>query len=449
MIVVLGLSQLFEVVQLLTQTCRKSQSTSPCVFLAMHPKSMEHRDSLATVRSRTRNVESMVITTLNHAPRSALRAVTLACALAAGPLGLAGCNTKSADAAGFHAPSGETWLTKSQLDKADIRIDAVTPREVDVALVSSAHLVFHDAHVTHVYTPVTGRIVRIEAQLGDKVKKGDPLVTIQSPDIGVASSDLGKAQADLVAAEHDMQRKRDLFEAHAGSQADAEVAEDNFRKAKAELERAKQKAALLRAGSVDTVSQTYVLRSLIDGEVLMRNVNPGIEVQGQYGGGNAVELFTIGTLDPIWALADIYEVDLARVKIGAKVRLNVVTYPDQVFEGKVEWVSEMLDPTTRTARVRCTLANSQHLLKPEMFATASIDVSGTKTLAVPRDSVVRMGEQDVVFVYNGDSPNGQVRFVRRPVRVDVAEPGDYVPVLNGLREGERIVSKNAILVSES
>ena len=140
----------------------------------------------------------------------------------------------------------------------------------------------------------------------------------------------------MIAAQHDRDRKRDLYNMHAGSQADLETAEDNFGKAKAELDRAKQKAALLRAGTVDTVSQTYVLRSLIDGDVLMRNINPGMEVQGQYGGGTALELFTIGTLDPIWALADIYEVDLARVQAGAPIRLAVVTYPDKVFEGKVE-----------------------------------------------------------------------------------------------------------------
>ena len=374
--------------------------------------------------------------------------VTLVILALAAP-GLSACKAKEADAASFHVPPGEAWIPRGQLEKADIQISTVDERAMSNALVASARLTFHDAHVTHVFTPVTGRVVKIEAQIGDIVKKGDPLVTIQSPDIGVASSDLGKAQADLVAAEHDLRRKRELYEVHAGSQADVEVAEDNFGKAKAELERAQQKAALLRAGSVDRVSQTYVLRSTIDGEVLMRNVNPGIEVQGQYGGGTAVELFTVGSLDPIWAMADIYEVDLARVKVGAKVRLTVVTYPDKVFEGSVDWVSQVLDPTTRTARVRCTLANPQRLLKPEMYATAAIDISAPKSLAVLRDAVVRMGEQDVVFVESGESPNGQVRLQRRPVRVDMQNPGEYVQVLNGLQAGERVVTKNAILVSQS
>src|SRR5664280_116205 len=377
-----------------------------------------------------------------------MRAIVTTCLLSALLLGTTmGCKSKSADAADFHAPPGESWISKTQLDRANIQVEEVSERDVATALVASARLTFHDAHVTHVFTPVTGRVVKIEAQLGQTVKKGDALVTIQSPDIGQASSDYGKAEADLTAAQHDRDRKRDLYNAHAGSQADLETAEDNFGKAKAELDRAKQKAALLRAGTVDTVSQTYVLRSLIDGEVLMRNVNPGIEVQGQYSGGTALELFTIGTLDPIWAMADIYEVDLARVKAGATIRLSVVTYPDKVFEGKVDWISEMLDPVTRTARVRCTLPNPEHLLKPEMFATASITTSGKKTLAVRRDAVVRLGEQDMVMIESGMSPNGQQIFKRRPVRVDMSEPGDFVPVLNGLTVGEHVVVKNAILSS--
>jgi cobalt-zinc-cadmium efflux system membrane fusion protein len=377
-----------------------------------------------------------------------MRGIGLVCVFSAYLVGIStGCRSRPAEAGDTHAPAGESWISQAQLEQANILVEEVGEREVATALATSARLTFHDAHVTHVFTPVTGRVVKIEAELGQTVKKGDALVTIQSPDIGQASSDYGKAEADLIAAEHDRNRKRDLYNSHAGSQADLEAAEDNFGKAKAELDRAKQKAALLRAGSVDTVSQTYLLRSLIDGEVLMRNVNPGIEVQGQYGGGTAVELFTVGTLDPIWALADIYEVDLARVKPGATIRLSVVTYPDKVFEGKVDWISEMLDPVTRTARVRCTLPNPERLLKPEMYATASITTSGRKTLAVRRDAVVRLGEQDMVIIEGGSAQNGQRIFRRRPVRVDMSEPGDYVPVLNGLTAGERVVVKNAILLS--
>src|SRR5262249_11221882 len=159
-----------------------------------------------------------------------------------------------------------------------------------------------------VYSPVTGRVVSINqtnAQLGAKVKKGDPLAVIESPDIGNAVSDLHKAEAALIAAQHDYSRKKSLYEQSAGSAADLEISEDSYRTAKAELERARQKTNLLHTGAVDSVTNTYMLTSPIDGEVLTRQINPGIEVQGQYNGGSTQELFTIGELDKVWVIADL------------------------------------------------------------------------------------------------------------------------------------------------
>src|SRR5262249_10954449 len=151
---------------------------------------------------------------------------------------------------------------------------------------------------------------------GARVKKGAALAIIESPDVGNAFADLAKAQADLIAAEHDFRRQKELYEAHAGSQRDFEAAEDNYGKAKAEMERARRKAALFRKAGGDDVTQGFTLRAPIDGEVISRSVNPGAEVQGQYSGGTAVELFTIGELDSVWVLADVFEMDLGRVAKG-------------------------------------------------------------------------------------------------------------------------------------
>jgi cobalt-zinc-cadmium efflux system membrane fusion protein len=301
--------------------------------------------------------------------------------------------------------------------------------------------------VSHVFSPVNGRVTKIEAQLGDKVKKGAALATIMSPDLSQASSDYDKAIADEIAAQHDYNRKKELADAHAGSLADLEAAEDNFRKAKAEVSRAKQKNALLRGGSV--VSDGFMLRSLIDGEVISRAVNIGQEINGQYSGGSAVELFTIGDVNQVWIMADVFEMDLPRVKTGAKVTVKVVAYPDQKFEGVVDWVSGALDANTRTAKVRCVVPNLDHKLKPEMYATVSIGVNGRKALSVKRSALLHMGDVTEVFVQTGDAPKGMVRFEQRPVVVDEDEDGDYLPVSSGLKPGEQVVTKNAILLTGS
>jgi cobalt-zinc-cadmium efflux system membrane fusion protein len=238
-----------------------------------------------------------------------------------------------------------------------------------------------------------------------------------------------------------------LFELHAASRKDYEVAQDDYGKAKAEFDRAKKKAQLLRADSADSVNQGYTLRALIDGEVISRSVNPGAEVQGQYSGGNAVELFTIGELDTVWVLADVFEMDMARLKIGAPVTVRVIAYPDRSFEGAVDWISGALDAATRTAKVRCKINNPQRELKPEMYASVTIATDERRALAIPRSAILRLANQTMVFVHTGSTPQGLLRFERRPVAVDADAGGEYVPLRRGLQAGEKIVTSGSILLS--
>jgi cobalt-zinc-cadmium efflux system membrane fusion protein len=376
----------------------------------------------------------------------------------AGFLGVTGCHRPNAEAVApaNDAPAGQAWLTPQQVTEAHLVVTPVDDQDVDDTILSSGRVTFDDQRVAHVFSPVTGRVARIEASLGARISKGQPLAVIVSPDIGQASSDLGKADADLIAAEHDFKRKKELFDAHAASQADYETAEDNYRKAKAEKERAYQKAFLLRTGSVDTVSQGYTLTSPIEGELIARAVNPGIEVQGQYGGGTAVELFTVGELDRVWIMADVYEMDLARVKVGARVSVKVVAYPGRTFDGRVDWVSGALDPTTRTAKVRCTFENpltdgldgtTTRMLKPEMYATVTISVEEKKALALPKGAVLRLGDQTVVFVETGAAPDGRLKFERLPVQVDEGEGGEWLTVEHGIEKGQKVVTSGAILLA--
>jgi cobalt-zinc-cadmium efflux system membrane fusion protein len=308
---------------------------------------------------------------------------------------------------------------------------------------------FDDQRVARIYSPVSGRVIRIDAQLGARVKKGAALAVIESPDIGIASSDVGKANADLIAAEHDFKRQKDLYESHAASQKDFEVSEDNYRKAKAEMDRAKQKAYLLRAGGGGAdVSQGYTVITPMEGEVIMKNISPGIEVQGQYGGGTAAELFTVGELDKVWVIADVFEMDIARVKVGSRASVKVVAYAGKSFEGKVDWVSGTLDPVTRTAKVRCTFDNPDRLLKPEMYAPVQVSVEERQALAIPRGALLRLGDQTVVFVKrNDDAPGGKLKFERVPVTVDEGEGGKWIPVTHGLDKGTKVVTSGAILLS--
>jgi cobalt-zinc-cadmium efflux system membrane fusion protein len=344
-------------------------------------------------------------------------------------------------------PANEIWLWQDQVAAAKLVVEPLAPQPVGGLVVTSGRVTFDDLKVAHVMSPVTGRVVRIEAQPGQRVKKGDTLAVIESPDMGSAFSDVEKAQADFTSAEKDFRRQKELYDVHAGSQRDLEAAQGNFSKAKAELERAKKKASLLRAGGANHGSQSYTLRAPIGGEVIARNVNPGTEVQGQYTGGTVVELFTIGELDTVWVMADLFEMDLGRVKQGTECLVKVVAYPGRVFKGVADWVSDTLDPATRTAKVRCKLDNADRALKPEMYATAALEVDQQRALALPRSAILHLGDQTMVFIDLGKSTDGRLRFERRPVSVNEELGGEFLPVVRGISAGERVVTSGSILLS--
>jgi cobalt-zinc-cadmium efflux system membrane fusion protein len=394
------------------------------------------------------------------------RAKILAIALGVGALGAGavaqvGCRQSQAasQAAGGQPPAGEVWLTPAQIKEGGIAVEAVSEHDVDDTILTSGVVALEDTRTGHVFSPVSGRVVKILAEYGARVKKGDVLATIESPDIGSAVSDVHKAEAALIAAEHDLNRKRDLLVQHAASEADVETAEDTFRSAKAELERARQKQYLLHVGNVDNVTQTYALTSPVDGEVLMRNINPGVEVQGQYSGGATQELFTIGELERVWVFGDIYESDLARVHVGATADVTVLARPGQDFRGRVDWVSGMLDPNTRTAKIRCTFDNPDRILRPLMYATVRVGVDERRALAIAPPSVVRLGDYKLVFVQTGNKDD-KVVFERLPVEIDErgvdpdagaagpTEPPKWIEVKHGLEAGQLVVKSGTTFLSQ-
>ena len=355
---------------------------------------------------------------------------------------LLGC-AKHEEKADPHPPAGEVWLSRQQLESQQMRVEPAAEQPVAAALDAAGRIAFDDLRVSHVFSPASGRVVRIEASLGQHVRKGDALLEIESPDVGAAMSDVGKAQADLAATERDLKRQHELVDAHAGAQKDLDQAQNAYDRARAELARARQRSELFRRNGASGVTQRFVLRAPIEGEVIARNANPGTEVAA---GASPVELFTIGAIDPVWAYADVFEVDLPRVKLGAPVSVKVVAYPDRVFTGRVDWISAALDPLSRTARVRCTLRNPSRELLPEMYATLAIETPARKALAIPRNAIVHVGDERVVFVQTGVTENGLLKFQRRRVVVEEAE-NDPVPVKSGLSAGEPVVVSGALLMS--
>ncbi|AKU93906.1 putative Co/Zn/Cd efflux system membrane fusion protein [Labilithrix luteola] len=343
-------------------------------------------------------------------------------------------------------PPNEVWMSAEEMSRVGVKVAVVEDSPFDDTLVVGGRVAFDDSRVTHVFSPVAGRITKLEAALGEHVKKGAPLAVIQSPDIGSVSADVHKAEADLVTTQRAFERQERLYKEGAGTQVDRDQAEDDYRKSKAELARALERGRLM--GAYGTVTQGYVLRSGIEGDVVARAATPGMEIQSQYSTGGAPELFTIGGIERVWVLAEVYELDAARVKKGAAVDVSVVALPGRTFTGVVDYIGDVLDPQLRTLRVRCILENPDRALKPEMFATTHVSVDPRAALGIPREAVLRLGEQSVVFVERGLAPGGvKTRFVRVPVSIDERAPKGIVPVERGLARGERIVVSGVQILS--
>jgi cobalt-zinc-cadmium efflux system membrane fusion protein len=313
-------------------------------------------------------------------------------------------------------------------------------------LQTHARIVFDEDHVAHVFSPVTGRVRAIYAQLGQSVKKGDPLAVLSSPDLGTAASEAAKATSNLMLARHELARQKDLYAEQAAPRRDLETAQCNFEQAKAEATRTRDKMTLLGAHhAADTKEHHFTLTAPIDGNIVARQINPGAEVVGQYSGGATQELFTVGSQEAVWAISDIYEQDVGRIELGATVEVRSLAFPDSPLPGKIDWIADSLDPVLRTLSVRSTLANPSHQLKAQMFATMIIHAKPRRALAVPRRALLRFGHNILVMGVNASNS----AFVRRPVEVDDAGNGLYVPVLRGLHVGDPYVSEGALLVSEA
>jgi membrane fusion protein, heavy metal efflux system len=246
----------------------------------------------------------------------------------------------------------------------------------------------------HVTSLGSGRVVDLKVRLGDYVKKGQELLVISSPDLGGAMGDYQKASADEALAAKALDRAQLLYSRGALAQKDLEVAEDADAKAKTDQKTAESRLRVL-GGDPAHPSSMIELRAPVAGTIVEQNV-AGFE--GIKSLDNTPNLFTIADLSSVWVVCDVYENDLGDVHIGdaAEVRLNA--FSGRVFKGTVSDISRVLDPSTRSAKVRIVLGNSDGAFRPGMFAVATFRSRKQKPhLVVPATAIMRLQDKDWVF----------------------------------------------------
>ena len=281
----------------------------------------------------------------------------------------------------------------------------------------------------------SGRVVDMRARLGDDVQKGQLLLTMTSPDMSQAISDYQKFRAGETLAKTQLDRAQLLYSHGANAQKDLEVAEDTYNKAKIDTHTAEERIRIL-GGDLQHLSPVIEIHAPVAGTIIEQNVTSAAGVKSL---DNSPSLFTIADLSNVWILCDVFENDLARVRVGDRAEIELNAYPNRRLAGRVANISKLLDPNTRAAKVRIELANEAGILRPNMFASVHFVSQGSETRTViPASAVLRLQDRDWVFVKLNDKQFRRTEVQAGPVNADKTQR-----VLSGLRPGEPVVSDAA------
>ena len=339
-------------------------------------------------------------------------------------------------------------LTPEQLRAAQLKIETVGEQPSSEAAGQMATGVVQAN--TYKETPVVslvGGIVRgITAELGQNVKKGQRVAVVFSNELSEVQSRYLAGIAALDEHHKHHMRTIKLVEIGAASRQDLETATSEYREAEANLANLRQKLLLLGMSTqrIDSLSLTSQISSEVtvpspsSGTVTSRSVNPGEVIEANK------ELMRITDLSTVWVVAQVYEKDLATVRVGSGASVNSDAYPGRVFRGRVSYVDPKIDPATRTAQLRIELTNPRQMFKIGMYvnvAFGALGIAEKTTPVVPKIAVQSIGNQQVVFEAT-DKPN---EFLMRPVRLGAESNGLY-PVLEGLNAGDRIVTDGSFLL---
>ena len=365
-------------------------------------------------------------------------------------LGPMSCQSKQEDAAKPPPPAttssaqpGFIELPEGSPTLAHLQTDRVALRPIRTALKAQAgKILANENRLAHLSARVPGHIVAVYANLGDRVKKGDRLLLLDSPAFGAAQLDYRKAKTTLSVTEQALERAQALLDRGAIGAGESQRREADYENARADLHEAEEKLHLLgmteqeiRRLAAKTLPHAEVaqvtLRAPFIGDVIERNATIGEVIDPNK------TLFTVADLSTVWVRADFPEQQAGRLKTGLIIELRVSAYPDTMFRGAITYVGAVIDPATRTVTARADVSNPDGRLRPEMFAEVTLMTDEESVLSVPRGAVQQVGSRTVAFVVRGPR-----RFESREVTI-VQASGDYIQVVAGLVAGDEVVTQGS------
>lgn len=352
---------------------------------------------------------------------------------------MSGCKKAAEPAAAQAAAPDPTLVTAKANLLERLKVGEVGMVEVRPELTVAARIEVDESRVTRVGAPVMGRITALGAAEGEEVKRGQMLATLHSPQLSEAQLNFLKAQSQSQLAQRAVERTRVLLKADVIGAAELQRREAELVEATAELSAALDQLSLLGmpAEAIETLRKTRVMDSVSkvtagsDGTVLQRRAANGQIVQP------ADTIYEIADLSNVWLVADVPEHEAGTLEAGQAVEAEIAALAGVKLQGRLSFVSAMVNPETRTVRARMNVANAGRRYKPAMLATMKIRAQAVKKLAVPLAAVVREGNEEYVYVQKGAD-----RFQMKVVKFGV-EAGAHRVVVEGLEAGERVVMEGA------
>ncbi|WP_137926376.1 efflux RND transporter periplasmic adaptor subunit [Cupriavidus sp. 2SB] len=369
-------------------------------------------------------------------------AVRMAAVVALCTLALAGCGKKEAPENDDDPKiSGQTISYPASVKTLAGIVGQPVQSGGDRMLQMPGRLVWNEDKTVRVATPFTGRVMEILVQPGATVKANQPLAMLTSPDFGLAQADARKAAADSAVASKSLARQRELYDAGIISQKDFEQAQADSARASADTQRTQAALRMYGAGG-DAVNQRFALRSPIDGLVVERNINPGMEVRPDQQ--PTAPLFLITDPTTLWAQLDAAEADLGLFKPGIEVQLASAAYPGETFKGTVVKIADYVDPASRSVKVRLSVPNADRRLKAEMYVTAKVQAASFQGISVPAKAIFLADNKNYVFVRKSAAP---IVFERREVKLGVTMPGTS-EVVSGLSAGDVVITDGNLYLQD-
>jgi membrane fusion protein, heavy metal efflux system len=342
----------------------------------------------------------------------------------------------------------ERFVDLTEKQAGSVKIGPAEFHDFETLKTAVGTIDFNEHMLVQVFSQYPGKILKAFFNLGDDVKQGDILFTIDSPDLLQAESALLASAGVLELQTRVLARATQLLKAGGSAQkdvdqatSDQQTAEGNFKAAKNAVRIfGKTDAEIEQILAQRKVDSTLLVPSPISGRVVTRNAAPGFLTQP----GNAPAPYSVADLSTMWMIANVIESDAPAYRPGQEVEVKVPAYPDKAFHGHVTTVGSMIDPNTHRQLVRSEIADPEHLLRSGMFASFVIRIGDpVRSLAVPAESVVREGDGTMTVWVTAD----RRRYVMRSVKVGIKQQGGWTQILEGLGPGELVVTSGAVFLS--